>query len=204
MHIASLKGPSGIKAVTAFYPSLFLSDPSTSAHKPTDAPPFGSAPDFEPTEADWREIRPEGDQVSEFPLAGPGVVPQARNKWQMHILKHGEWIRHVLPTTDGEDGDDEEERKKDLAAIDPLTRISGAWPAVMIVQGSEDHVPGSSLELARRAEKELKDGEVEEVKLRVVEGESHMFDLPPTIGTSDLGPKWEAVVEGLEWLKSHA
>lgn len=189
LHMASTKA---VKAVTAFYPSLYIADDSTSAHKPTSAPPFGDAPDFEPSDAEWNEIKPADRQISEFPLAPPGVEPKARNKWQMHILKHGEWVKNVAP-----DGGEE------LAALDPMTRISTAWPAVMILQGDQDNVPGSSLELAQRAEKEMKDSGVEEVKLRVVEGAAHMFDLPPTIGTKDKGDKWQAVVEGLEWLRSH-
>ena len=187
LHMASCKP---VKAVTAFYPSLFNSDTSTSAHKPTSAPPFGAMPDFRPSDEDWASIKPEGKQVSEAPLAAPGTIPPPRNKWQMHILKHGQWIPNVLP-----DGD--------VAAIDPMTRLNAQWSPVMIVQGEVDNVPGSSLELAQRAEREMKDAGVQEVQLEVVPGEAHMFDLPPMVGTTDLGPKWQAVVKGLDWLMSH-
>ena len=187
LHMASCKP---VKAITAFYPSLFSADTSTSAHKPTSAPPFGIMPDFEPTAEDWTEIKPEGKQVSEAGLAAPGTILPPRNKWQMHILKHGKWIGVVLPDSD-------------YAAIDPMTRLNSKWPPVMIVQGEIDNVPGSSLQLAQRAEKEMKAAGVKEVRLEVVPGESHMFDLPPMVGTSDLGPKWQAVLKGLDWLISH-
>jgi hypothetical protein len=44
---------------------------------------------------------------------------------------------------------------------------------------------------------------VKETRLEVVPGETHMFDLPPLVGTSDLGPKWQAVVKGLDRLTSN-
>ncbi|KAK1065074.1 hypothetical protein LTR74_008186 [Friedmanniomyces endolithicus] len=187
LHIASCRS---LKAATAFYPSLFLADPTTSMHQPTTAPPFGLTPDFTPTKEDSASIEPAGLQVSEAPLALPGSIPQARNKWQMHVIKHGEWPRIAQP-----DGD--------YAAMDPMTRVSARWPPVMIVQGEVDDVPGSGLELAERAEREMKAAGVREVVVEVVAGERHMFDLPPSVGTVDTGPKWLAVVRGLEWLASH-
>ena len=187
LNLASRKP---VSAVTAFYPSLFGADTSTSTHKPTTAPPFGLMPDFEPTAEDWADISPEGKQLSEAALAAPGTLPRPRNKWQMHILKHGKWMDVVAP-----DGN--------YAAIDPMTRITDRWAPTMIVQGELDNVPGSSLELAERAEKAMKAAGVKEVRLEVVPGESHMFDLPPMVGSSDLGPKWQAVVKGLDWLVDH-
>ena len=187
LNLASRKS---VNAVAAFYPSLFSADTSTTAHRPTSVPPFGIMPDFEPTAEDWAEISPEGKQVSEAGLAAPGTIPRPRNKWQMHILKHGKWMDIVAP-----DGD--------YAAIDPMTRLSDRWAPTMIVQGELDNVPGSSLELAERAEKDMKAAGVKEVRLEVVPGETHMFDLPPTVGSSDLGPKWQAVIKGLDWLVSH-
>ncbi|KAK0943579.1 hypothetical protein LTR48_002192 [Friedmanniomyces endolithicus] len=187
LHIASCRS---LKAATAFYPSLFLADPTTSMHRPTTAPPFGLMPDFTPTKEDSASIEPAGLQVSEAPLAIPGSIPQPRNKWQMHVIKHGQWPQTAQP-----DGD--------YAAMDPMTRVSARWPPVMIVQGEVDDVPGSGLELAERAEREMKAAGVREVVVEVVAGERHMFDLPPSVGTVDMGPKWEAVVKGLEWLASH-
>ncbi|KAK1811922.1 hypothetical protein LTR12_013709 [Friedmanniomyces endolithicus] len=187
LHIASCRS---LKASTAFYPSLFLADPTTSMHRPTTAPPFGLMPDFTPTEENSASIEPAGLQVSEASLALPGSIPQARNKWQMHVIKHGEWAEKAQP-----DGD--------YAAMDPMTRVSGQWPPVMVVQGEMDDVPGSGLELARRAEREMRAAGVKEVVLEIVAGEKHMFDLPPTVGTVDKGLKWLAVVKGLEWLVRH-
>lgn len=187
LHLASCKP---VKAATAFYPSLFSSDTSSSIRKPTTAPPFGLMPDFTPTEEDWSSISPPDKQLSEAAMAVPGSVPAPRNRWQMSILKNGQWTETVSP-----DGD--------VAAVDPMTRVSAQWAPVMLVQGQADNVPGSSLELARRAEKTLKEAGVKEVQLEVVDGESHMFDLPPTVGTSDLGPKWVAVTKGLDWLVNH-
>jgi len=187
LHIASCRP---VKAVTAFYPSLFNADTSTSAHKPTSLPPFGMFPDFHPTPEEWATISPADAQVSEAALALPGTIPAPRNKWQMHLVKNGQWLSTIQP-----DGD--------YAAIDPLTRVTGDWCPVMIVQGELDNIGGSSLEGAQRAEKAMKDAGVREVQLEVVQGETHMFDLPPTVGTSDLGPKWEAVRKGLDWLVSH-
>lgn len=187
LHLASCKP---VKAVTAFYPSLFTADTSTSIHKPTAAPPFGMMPDFVPNDEDWASIKPTGKQLSEAPLALPGTVPAARNKWQMDVLKNGRWPQTVLP-----DGD--------YAAIDPLTRLNEHWAPTMIVQGSADNVPGSDLGLAQRAKAEMEVAGVKEVLLEVVGNETHMFDLPPAVGTSDLGAKWQAVVKGLNWLKEH-
>jgi acetyl esterase/lipase len=186
LHLASRQG---VKAVTAFYPSLFIADHSTSSHQPTSAPPFGAMPDYSPTDEEWASITPEGVQISEAALASPGTIPPPRNRWQMHVLKHGQWMSVVQPDGDGE-------------AIDPLTRITPHWAPVMIVQGELDNVPGSSLELARRAETQLKSAGVD-VQLEVVQGAMHMFDIAPAVGTSDFGPKWEAVVKGLDWLVGH-
>lgn len=177
--------------MTAFYPSLFNADKTTSAHKPTTAPPFGTFPDFAPSEADWQDIRPAGKELSEAPLAVPGTIPAARNKWQMHILKHGQWMNSILP-----DGD--------FAATDPLTRVSAMWPPILIVQGETDDIGGSGLDLAQRAVDVMRAAGVKKVELEMVPSEGHMFDLPPTIGTTDLGFKWQAVVRGMEWLKTHA
>ena len=187
LHIGATKA---IKAVTAFYPSLYFADKTTSSHLPCTAPPFGQMPDFEPSEEDWKLIKPEGQQLSEAPLAAPGTVPPPRNKWQMSILKKGAWLKAICP-----DGD--------FSAIDPLSRLGSHWSPVMFVQGDMDNVPGSSLNLVQRAVKDMEAAGVKEVVVKVVPGETHMFDLPPMVGTSDLGPKWQAVVAGLSFLKSH-
>ena len=186
LHLASCKR---INAVTAFYPSLFLSDTSTSAHRPTSAPPFGTMPDYEPQKDAWASIQPDGLQVSEAPLAAPGTEYTPRDKWQMQILKTGQWMSTIQP-----DGD--------FDAIDPMTRLTSDCPPLMIVQGEIDSVPGSSLELAQRAEKEIKDAGVEKVALEIVAGQGHAFDLPRD--ASEPGdPRWAAVMRGLDWLNDH-
>ena len=151
---------------------------------------FGIMPDFEPTEEDWASIQPSDHQISDAPFPKPGSIPPPRSKWQMSIIKNGQWLSAVQP-----DGD--------YASIDPMSRLSPRWAPVMLVQGELDNVPGSSLALAKRAEAELRAAGVKEVQLEVVPGEQHMFDLPPTVGSSDLGHRWEAVVKGLDWLCSH-
>lgn len=108
----------------------------------------------------------------------------------MSILKNGQWLSAVQPNGDA-------------VSLDPLTRLSPRWGPMMLVQGEIDNVPGTSLDLARRAEDEIKAAGVKEVQLVVVPGEGHMFDLPPTVGTTDLGERWQAVVKGLEWLAVH-
>lgn len=99
----------------------------------------------------------------------------------------------------------------DFRVVDPLTHLTtnntdkdqgdegGKWPAVMLVQGDADFIPGSGIDLAQRAERDLREAGVGDVALVVVEGAGHMFDLP----LSDTSPGWEAVVEGLEWLTRH-
>lgn len=108
----------------------------------------------------------------------------------MSVLKNGQWLSAVQP-------DD------DAASLDPMTRLSPRWAPLLLVQGEIDNVPGSSLDLAKRAVHEIKDAGVKEAQLVVVPGETHMFDLPPTVGTTDLGDRWQAVVQGLEWLCAH-
>jgi hypothetical protein len=108
----------------------------------------------------------------------------------MSVLKNGQWLSAIQP-----DGD--------AASLDPMTRVSLQWPPVMLVQGTLDNVPGSSLESAKRAESAMKASGLKEVELVEVAGESHMFDLPPTVGTTDIGEKWQAVVKGLDWLVDH-
>lgn len=188
LHIGSTCA--NVAAVTAFYPSLYFADTSTSAHQPTTAPPFGIMPDFVPSDEDWKLIKPDDKQISEVAMPVPGSVPPPRSRWQGHALKHGQWPSILQP-----DGNYE--------AIDPFTRLNASWPPVMLVQGDADRLPGSGMALVQRAVDEMKAAGVSEVELEVIEGESHMFDLPPTIGRSDVGPKWQAVVKGLDWLCSH-
>lgn len=187
LHLASCRP---VKAVTAFYPSLYFSDTESSAHKAVTALPFAQMPDFSPSEDDWKLIAPSDRQLSEVPLAPPGSTPAPRNRWQMTIMKNGQWMGAISP-----DGD--------FAVVDPLTRLHAQWPPVMLVQGELDVVPGSSVELVRRAENDMKAARLQTVRVKVVEGEGHAFDLPPELGTTEFGAKWEAVLEGLQFLKAH-
>jgi acetyl esterase/lipase len=84
MHLASTKP---VKAVTAFYPSLFLADIASSAHQPCVTPPLGTMPDFTPNGEDWTSINPAGMQVSEAPLAAPDTTPPPRNLWHFISLR---------------------------------------------------------------------------------------------------------------------
>ena len=189
LHLAS-KRSHAIRAATAFCPFVFLADPTTNAHQGTNAPPFDKIQVSPPTEEDWKNIKPEGLEISEAPFPDLNAQPTARNKWIVHIFKTGQWFHYLAPGPG------------DAAAIDPMTRINDQWPATMIVHGSEDNVPGRSVELVRRAEREMKQAGVREVRVEVVEGAGHVFDHSPEVGTSDLGRKWLAVVGGLEWMVS--
>lgn len=102
----------------------------------------------------------------------------------------------------------------DFRVVDPLVHLTttntaakhdggeregGKWPAVMLVQGDADFIPGSGIDLARRAERDLRDAGIEDVALVVVKDAGHMFDLP----LRNTSPGWEAVVQGLDWLTRH-
>jgi acetyl esterase/lipase len=184
LHVGSCRP---IKAVTAFYPSLYLSDESSAAHKPYTGPPFGGLPDYNPTEEDWKIIAPATKQISESTL---GIPPPPRSRWQMDVGSKGKWMSTLCP-----DGN--------YKSIDPLTRLSDNWPPTMFVNGEIDPIPGSTLDLAKRAEKDMRDAGVREVVVKVVSGVGHMFDLLKPLGAEDLGSEWQAVVDGLQFLKDH-
>lgn len=183
LHLAASKP---IRAATAFCPFVYVADISTSAHKPTAAPPIGDAPYYRPTEDEWAVLAPAGLEVTEAP--SPLDVEHPRGKWAAHVLRAGEWMKYVAP-----DGD--------FAAIDPMTRLGGHWASVMLVHGSEDHIPGRSLELMQRAVKDMESAGIE-VQLEIVDGQGHLFDHHPAVGRSDLGPSWKSVVRGLEFIVS--
>lgn len=185
LHLASLNR--GVKAVTAFYPNLYVSDPESAIYKPFTAPPFGNMPDFVPSEEDWAAIKPAGRQLSESGLATPGTIPPPRNKWQATLLKHGQLMQTVCP-----DGD--------YAIMDPIADLTGYSTPTSFIQGDADNIPGSGVQLVQKAGKDLRAAGVKDVRAHFVKGETHMFDLPPMVGTSDLGPRWEAVKMGLDFL----
>lgn len=184
MHLGGCRP---LRAVTAFYPMLYAADPDTSLARPCKTPPFGSFPDFIPTEDDWAAICPEHHQISEASFAAPGTVLAPRNRWQMSLLKNGEALATICP-----DGD--------RAAIDPMTRVHARWPPTMFVQGDADGSPGSGMAVVRRAEAEMRAAGVPVVKVVVAAGESHMFDL--RVGLDDR--QWMVVKQGLDWLVAYA
>lgn len=184
LHLASLRKP--IRAVMALYPFLFVADTSTNAHGPATGGLFDTMPEFEITQADWAEIKPEGVQLSEAPLP-VGGTPTARNKWLMNILRNGEWLKTLQP-----DGD--------FAAIDPFTRLHAEFAPTFLIHGSEDNVPGRSEELVRRAGNELRGAGAKDVEVRILQGAGHLFDHFPEMSPE----QWDAVVRGLDWLVEHA
>ena len=189
LYVAA-KHPETVKAVSAFYPSLYLSDPSTSGHQP--AADWKGAPDFAETPENMAAVKPEL-QVTEFPLPFPGVKPQPRHLWLMHQLKNGTWLKAIQP-----DGNFE--------ACDPAALIktkAATWPPTLILQGDRDKTPASTIELAERAVAELKAAGAKKVEVHTVPGEGHMFDILSTVGTTDLGPKWVATKKGLDHLVEH-
>lgn len=191
MHLAATQ-PKVIKGIAAFYPSLFVSEPGSTVHKPYGG--FAAIPI--PADAASAEniasFCPKDKQVSEAPLARPGSKPAARNLWQLKVLAAGAMMEAVMPGG------------KNLEAIDPVVRfkeVGAQWPPTVFVQGDKDDVSGSGIELVERAVGELKKVGAAKVEVVRVAGEGHVFDLPPMVGTSDLGEKWQAVLKGLDFLR---
>jgi hypothetical protein len=81
-----------------------------------------------------------------------------------------------------------------------FSEVGAQWPPTIFVQGDKDDLPGSGMAYVERAVEELKAAGVKKVEVKKVVDESHVFDLPPDVGTTDLGPKWQAVVNGLGFL----
>jgi len=186
LHVGSCRPT---KAITAFYPSLYLSDESSGAHKPYNGPPFGDVPDYFPTEEDWNYIAPTTKQISEMDLPGPDTPPHPRIKWQVDRCTKGHWLSTLCP-------------EGDYHSIDPLTRLNADWPPVMIITGEEEALPGSTMDLVKRAKADMQAAGVKEVAVKAVPGVGHMFDLLKPLGAGDFGSEWQAVVEGLQFLES--
>jgi acetyl esterase/lipase len=129
---------------------------------------------------------PNNQQLSEYPLGRPGVPPGPRALWHFSNLAKGIWIQQV------EFGED-----ANPASIDPATYIRDTkFPPVMIVQGEEDDSPGSTLDVAVRFAKELKEkGDAESI-LVPVPAAKHMFDM--ALGPGQDG--WEVIENGLKFL----
>jgi hypothetical protein len=89
--------------------------------------------------------------------------------------------------------------------IDPCQKfaeVGHRWPQTIFVQGHKYDLPGSGMAYVERAVTALKAAGAKRVEVEPVIGESHVFDLPPDVGTTDLGPKWQAIVKGLELFES--
>jgi acetyl esterase/lipase len=182
--------PELIKGVVAYYPSLYVSDPSTSAHKPYLGFAAIPIPETAASPESIASFCPTDKQISEAVLARPGTKPPPRNLWQLSVLKNGSFMETVMP--DGK-----------FELIDPcvrFTEVGERWPPTIFVQGDKDDLPGSGMAYVERAVNELKAAGAKKVEVERVVGESHVFDLPPDVGTTDLGPKWQSVVKGLDFL----
>lgn len=184
--------PSPPHAVASFYPSLYVSDINSSAHKPYDG--FGPMDDFNPTPENLSAVfHPEDNlQLSTFPLAFPGQPRQLRHEWFLTQLKNGTLWPAIQPD-------------QNYAAIDPCTLFAdraSTWPPTFFVQGDKDDVPGSGIALAERAAKELEQAGARLVKVQKVEGAPHMFDMAPTaaVGGEGFG---QAVKSALDFLRDH-
>jgi acetyl esterase/lipase len=186
LHVGSCRPT---KAITAFYPSLYLSDESSDAHKPYNGPPFGNVPAYHPTEEDWASITPVTKQISEMSLPRPNTPPHPRIRWQVDMCTKGKWLSTLCP-----DGD--------YRSIDPLTRLNADWPPVIFITGEADTIPGSTLDLVKRAEIDMQAAGVKEVVVKAVPGVGHMFDLLEPLGAGDFGSEWQTVVEGLQFLET--
>lgn len=188
-HLASQ--PNSPNAVAAFYPSLYLSDPESTMHKPYAT--WADMPTYEPTpeneDALWN--RPSGAQVSAFPMTPPGTAPKPRAVWQLSSFKTGIFMSTVQP-----DGDYE--------AIDPSTKFAEKgkeWPPTIIVQGDKDDVPGSGVAYMGHAVRDLKEAGAKKVELAVVPGAVHGFDMEPGNGVGE-GEKGVIVKRALDFLRA--
>ena len=191
LSLALALQPEPPKAIVAFYPSLYISDTSGSAHKPyTGFPETTNWVDSDEN----RTALFSGDQVSSFPMYVPGQgPPQLRHIWFMSHLRSGSWIKSLQP-----DGD--------YKAIDPCVHFverGTSWPPTLFVQGEKDTVPGSNVELVEKAISDLRQGGAKSVEIKKVEGEAHMFDRQPLAAVGGAENKAVAVKEALDFLRRH-
>lgn len=189
LHLAS-HGVEWIKVAASMYPCLYMADKENTSFKPYAKPPFGTLPDFEPVEEDWATISPRDHQVSETGLLIPGAVPAVRSKWQATLIKKGNLTSTVQPNGD-------------YAAMDPTTKfkkVGESWPPTVFVSPADDDIPGCGEEYIYKAVDELKAVGAKEVRVVSVANATHMFDIAPTVGTSDLGAKWLAVKAALDFM----
>lgn len=81
-----------------------------------------------------------------------------------------------------------------------FTKVGASWPPTVFVSPSDDDIPGCGEDYIYKAVDELKAAGAKEVKVVPVSNATHMFDIAPTVGTSDLGPKRMAVKAALEFV----
>ena len=190
LHLVSQPRPP--QAIAAFYPSLYISEPDNTAHKPYAG--FPGAPDYtaSPDNEDALYNRPSNKQVSAFPLALPGTPPKPRNLWQLSHLRKGTWIQALQP-----DGD--------FAALDPcrtFKEVGEKWSRTVFVQGDKDDLPGSGIAYVERAVRDLEEAGARKVRVEKVVGAGHMFDMLPgnAVGEGEVG---ERVMRALEFLREN-
>lgn len=183
--------PSPPRSIASFYPTLYLSDKTSTAHQPyTGFPP---APDFEPTQENMDALfnRPDGQQISSFEMAKPGITLQPRHLWFIAQLRNGTWMRAIQP-----------DEKYHL--IDPCAHFAekgSQWPPTIFVQGDKDDVSGGGIAHVERAAADLKAAGAANVQIERLEGVSNMFTDLPGADIGDPGRKAEAVQTALDFLR---
>jgi len=70
----------------------------------------------------------------------------------------------------------------------------------LLADGAVRLVERRALAWRREFAAKLKAAGAKKVEVERVVGESHVFDLPPNVGTTDMGPKWQSVLRGLDFL----
>lgn len=185
--------PSPPRSIASFFPTLYLSDTTSTAHQPYAG--FPPAPDFEPTQENLDSLfnRPSGQQISSFDIATPGTAPQPRQLWFFSQIRNGTWMRAIQP-----------DEKYDL--IDPCVHFAekgSQWPPTIFVQGDKDDVPGSGIAHVKRAMADLEAAGAANVKMEALEGVPHMFTAFPGADVGDPGRKAEAVQIALDFLREH-
>ncbi|KAI4162681.1 MAG: hypothetical protein LQ342_003727 [Letrouitia transgressa] len=183
------------KVIASFYPTLYISDLDSSAHKSfTGFPPLPEWTDTPENKAALLNQSAGGAQISAFPVYIPGLTqPQPRHIWFLSQLRTGNWIAAMQPD-------------KNYEAIDPCVRLrekGTQWPPTVIVQGDLDDLPGSGIEYVNRAVKDLKGAGAKLVEVEIAEGESHMFDMKPEAAVGQEGKKAEVVKKALDFLRKH-
>lgn len=161
--------PSPPSVIASFYPILYVSDETSTAHQPYAR--FDAIPKFEPTQANIDAVFSLSDhqQLSSFHLPLPGTILQPRHKWLFTQQRTGNWIRAIQP-----DGN--------FKSIDPTVHFAEkgkVWPPTVFMQGDNDDLPGSGIALVERAVAELKAAGANHVRIERVKDASHGFDQAP-------------------------